>query len=59
MAKNKPVSKKFSSKEMDLLIEEGLKRTAIKLIEKEKKNNGYFIFSDKDGNPIKVPAKDL
>ena len=30
-----------------------------KLIEKEKKENGYLIIADKNGNPIKVPAKDL
>jgi len=29
------------------------------LIEEEKRTNGYLIIADKDGKPIKVPAKDL
>jgi hypothetical protein len=44
---------------MDPLIEQGLKKTAEKLIQKEKKNDGYLIIAGKDGKVKKVPARDL
>lgn len=37
----------------------GLAKARKKLIEEEKKNNGYLIISDAKGNIKKVPAKDL
>jgi hypothetical protein len=40
-------------------LAEGFLKARKKLIEEEKKNNGYLIISDKNGNVIKVPAKDL
>jgi hypothetical protein len=36
-----------------------LKKVSKKLIEETKKKHGYLIFSDEDGKPKKVPAKDL
>ena len=44
---------------MDELIEKGIKKAGSRLIKEEKKNNGYLIIADKNGNVIKVPAKDL
>ena len=44
---------------MDDLIEEGLRKTAQKLVEKEKKIDGYLVTTDKDGKVKKVPARDL
>ena len=44
---------------MDDLIEEGLRKTAQKLVEKEKKIDGDLITADKDGKVKKVPARDL
>lgn len=40
-------------------LREGFHKTRKKLIEKEKKNNGYLIVTDKDGKVKKIPAKDL
>lgn len=40
-------------------IEAALKKVSEKLIAEEKKNNGYLIVSDKQGNIKKVAAKDL
>jgi hypothetical protein len=37
----------------------GFERARQKLIEHEKKTNGYIVVSDKEGNVIKIPAKDL
>lgn len=44
---------------MDDLIEQGLQRTAQKLIAQEKKNDGYLVVAGKDGKVKKIPAKDL
>jgi hypothetical protein len=41
------------------IIEEGLKKVSEKLIAETKKENGYLILADKEGNIKKVPAKDL
>jgi len=59
MDKDKAIDKSRQWDEMDNLIEEGLKRTAKKLIEKEKKNDGYLVIAGKDGKVKKIPAKDL
>ena len=40
-------------------LEKSLKKVWEKLIEEEKKNNGYIVISDKDGKVKKIPAKDL
>lgn len=37
----------------------GFEKARKKLIAEEKKNNGYLIVSDKDGNIKKIAAKDL
>lgn len=37
----------------------GLEKARKKLIAEEKKNNGYLVISDSQGNIKKVPAKDL
>lgn len=37
----------------------GFEKARRKLIAEEKKNNGYLIVSDSEGNIKKVPAKDL
>ena len=59
MAKDKTIGGEQNWREMDDLIEQGLKRTAEKLIEKEKKNDGYLVIAGKDGKVRKVPARDL
>jgi hypothetical protein len=59
MGQDKTIGGDLKWRQMDDLIEQGLKRTALKLIEKEKKNNGYLIIAGKDGKVKKVPAKDL
>ena len=59
MEKDKAISEDQKWEQMDDLIEKGLKRTAQKLIEKEKKNDGYLIIAGKDGKVKKVPARDL
>ena len=56
MGQDKTINKHHS---LDNLIEEGLRKTAQKLVEKEKKNDGYIVTTDKDGKVRKVPAKDL
>lgn len=45
--------------EQSKALEVALKRVAEKLIAEEKKNNGYLIIADENGNIKKVPAKDL
>ncbi len=40
-------------------LKDGFEKVRRKLIEKEKKNNGYLILSDKKGNIKKISAKDL
>lgn len=46
-------------KELSAALEEGLKKVSEKLIAETKKENGYLILADKEGNIKKVPAKDL
>ncbi len=50
-------SKKFI--EESEAIGSALKKVSEKLIAEEKKNNGYLIVSDKQGNIKKIAAKDL
>jgi hypothetical protein len=59
MGLNKNIDSEEYWKKLDNLIEKGLRKVSEKLIEEEKKKDGYLIISDKNGNPIKVPAKDL
>lgn len=40
-------------------IKVALDKAIKKLIEEEKARGGYLVIADKDGKPIKVPAKDL
>ncbi|WP_423146975.1 hypothetical protein [Rubrolithibacter danxiaensis] len=40
-------------------LEKAISEVSRKLIEQEKKNDGYLIISDKDGTIKKIPAKDL
>lgn len=54
---NMKFSKKFQ--EESKALEAGLKKISEKLIAEEKKNKGYLIISDAEGNIKKVPAKDL
>jgi hypothetical protein len=37
----------------------GFDKARLKLLEREAKNDGFLIISDKDGNIKKVPAKEL
>lgn len=57
ITKNMKFSKKFL--EESKALEAALKKVSEKLIAEEKKNNGYLIISDSEGNIKKVPAKDL
>ena len=41
------------------LLEKSLEKVRAKLIETEKKNDGYLVIADKDGKVKKVPARDL
>lgn len=50
---------KVKKKSFSELTTEGLLVVRKKLIEKEKKENGYLVISGKDGIVRKVPAKDL
>lgn len=54
MAKNASVNRDLTEK-----LKEGFQKVRKKLIEKEKKENGYLIIGTKDGQVKKVPAKDL
>jgi hypothetical protein len=47
------------SEDISAKLAEGFKKVREKLIEEEKKENGYLIIGDKNGNVIKIPAKDL
>ena len=40
-------------------LAEGFQRARKKLIEEEKKNNGFLIVADKNGKVVKIPARDL
>jgi hypothetical protein len=40
-------------------IQVALDKAIKELIEEEKARGGYLVIADKDGKPIKVPAKDL
>jgi hypothetical protein len=40
-------------------IEKGLGKGSQKIIAEEKARDGYLVISDKKGDVIKVPAKDL
>lgn len=48
-----------SIKDISASLEKGLEKARKKVIEMEKKNNGYIVISDKDGKVKKIPAKDL
>lgn len=59
MGLDKNINSKDRWKRLDELIEKGLKKVSEKLIDEEKKKDGYLVISDKDGKPVKKPAKDL
>lgn len=40
-------------------VTKGLELAYKRLIEEKKAKNSYLVMTDKDGNVIKVPAKDL
>jgi hypothetical protein len=40
-------------------VTKGLELAYVKLVKEKKSKNGYIVMADKDGNVIKVPAKDL
>jgi hypothetical protein len=54
MAKTKSIKKSFSE-----LTTEGLIVVRKRLVEKEKKNNGYLVVADKQGRVKKIPASEL
>jgi hypothetical protein len=54
MGKIKSIKKSFSETTTD-----GLVVVRKRLIEKEKKNNGYLVVADKNGKIKKIPARDL
>lgn len=54
MAKAKTIKKSFS-----VITVSGLAAAKKKLIEKEKKNKGYLVIADKNGNIKKIPASEL
>ena len=56
---NLNINRKQQWKILDALIEKGIKQTGERLIEEEKRKNGYLIISDKSGQIKKIPAKDL
>ncbi len=54
------MKKKNNTREdLSIKLEKGFALVRERLIEYEKKNNGYLIISDKDGNIKRVAAKDL
>ena len=55
--KNIAFSKKH--KDLSMLLESGLKKVSKKLVAETKKNNGYLIIADKNGEIKKVSARDL
>lgn len=40
-------------------IQAALDKAIKQVIEEEKARNGYLVIADKDGNIVKIPAKDL
>ena len=48
-----------NNKDISATLEKSLAKVRKKLIEEEKKINGYLVVSDKDGKVKKIPAKDL
>lgn len=50
---------KYTHQELSDKIKLGFKLAFEKLVKKAKENDDYLLFTDKDGNVIKVPAKDL
>lgn len=54
MMKNREKSTDLTDK-----IQIALDKAIKKVIEETKAKNAYFVYSDKKGNIIKVPAKDL
>ena len=54
MGKIKTIAKSFSE-----TTKEGLIVVRKRLIEKEKKNNGYLVIADKQGKVKKIPASQL
>ena len=54
MGKPKTIKKSFSE-----TTKEGLSLVRNRLIEKEKKNNGYLVVADKQGKIKKIPASEL
>jgi len=54
MGKIKSIKKSFSEATI-----EGLVVVKKRLIEKEKKNNGYLVVADKNGKVKKIPASEL
>jgi hypothetical protein len=59
METNNKINNSSKWKSLDEKIEAGLKRTAEKLINEEKKKNGYLIIAGKDGKIKKIPAREL
>jgi hypothetical protein len=54
VGKDKSIKRDISKK-----LAEGFQKVRKQLIEEEKRDNGYLIIGDKNGNVIKVPARDL
>lgn len=54
MAKDENIKKDLTEK-----LKKGFEKVRKKLIEKEKKENGYLVTGTKDGQVKKIPAKDL
>ncbi|MCX6315941.1 MAG: hypothetical protein NTW29_01515 [Bacteroidetes bacterium] len=54
MEGNKSIKKSFLE-----LTNQGLALVKKRLIEKEKKNNGYLVIADKNGVIKKIPASEL
>lgn len=46
-------------RDISKVLEAALREVRRKLIEKEKKNNGYIVVAGEDGKVRKMPAKDL
>lgn len=49
----------MSDKEFFDKVTKGLELAYQRLIKEKKEKNGYLVMADKNGNIIKVPAKDL
>jgi hypothetical protein len=50
---------KIKSRDISGILKKGFEKVRKNLIATEKKNNGYLIVSDKNGNIKKIAAKDL